>query len=101
MPWTSAFFTSLPARKATSARMSEALMAPCPPRPATTTFTTGLGILRLHAGGARVGGPLVLADVGGGEDARPPGDDDGELAAPEPVDEELVEPGRIRDRVDH
>src|SRR5512140_1318144 len=106
MPWTSAFFTSLPARKATSARMSEALITPWPPRPATTTFTTfaPLDILALRAGGA-LGGPLllgrllVLADGGGGEDARPPRDDHRELRPAEPVDEQPLEALRVGHRI--
>ena len=40
MPWTSAFLTSRPARTAASARMSEALSTPWPPRPARTTLVT-------------------------------------------------------------
>ncbi|OQB86052.1 MAG: hypothetical protein BWX86_02797 [Verrucomicrobia bacterium ADurb.Bin122] len=38
MPWTSAFLTSQPLRNATSAKMSEALMTPVPPRPAKRTL---------------------------------------------------------------
>ena len=40
MPCTSAFFTSQPAAKAASVRMSEAVSTPCPPSPATTILTT-------------------------------------------------------------
>src|SRR6266545_327515 len=100
IPWTSAFFTSWPARKATSARMSDALMAPCPPSPATMTFVTSR-IGGSGAGSARVVGRLLeLADVGGGEDARAARHDHGQLRLREPVDEQLLEPGRIGDGVD-
>src|SRR5512141_1280092 len=101
MPWISAFFTSRPARKATSARMSEALMAPCPPRPATMTFTTFSGIGASGARRALVGDGLVpLADVGGGEDAGAARHDHGQLGPREPVEEQLLEAGGVRHRVD-
>src|SRR5690242_17475405 len=101
MPWTSAFFTSSPARTAASARMSDALRTPCPPRPAKTTFTTLPGLISVHperraakrpgvegpcsflrarrAGelGATLGARLLpLPDVRRGEDARAARDDD-------------------------
>src|SRR5512137_2822014 len=81
IPWISAFFTSCPARKAASASTSEALMTPCPPSPAKTTFTTGAtldGIVAPAGGAGRGGGCpgrvglLEGADVGGGQDAGAP-----------------------------
>src|SRR5512137_882753 len=76
MPWISAFFTSWPARKAASARTSEALMTPWPPRPAKITLVTLCGIVApagraTRRGGGRLLGVqlLVVADVGGGQDA--------------------------------
>src|SRR5512133_2177001 len=107
IPWTSAFFTSRPARKAAWARMTDAVMTPCPPSTAKTTFRTSLDIHGLRARGARarpcprrLRGLLVLADVCGGEDAGAPRDDDRELAAREPVDEQLLEAARVLDRID-
>src|ERR1035437_8389077 len=45
IPWISLFFTSNPARNATSATMSDAFSTPCPPRPAITILVTLVGLL--------------------------------------------------------
>src|SRR5512137_2137033 len=108
IPWISAFFTSCPARKAASARTSEALMTPWPPRPAKTTFTmpwpgawpSGIVAPAARAAGGGLGRPLgvgllVGADVGGGEDAGAPGHDDGELVRGQPPRQQLVEGLRV------
>src|SRR5512137_974449 len=108
IPWISAFFTSWPARKAASASTSEALMTPCPPRPAKTTFVTSPGIVA-PAGRARGGGGrggllgvrlLEVADVRGGEDAGAPRHDHREVVRGQPPRQQLREALRVLHRVD-
>src|ERR1019366_6240865 len=69
MPCTSLFFTSSPAAKATSARMSDAFSTPCPPKPAITTLVTWLLLIA----------PLMFLDQLDGKQARTPIDDYREL----------------------
>src|ERR1035438_9445613 len=79
MPLISLFFTSKPVRTATSARMSEALSTPWPPRPATTTLVSWLGIGFLRFAFATFQFPQPLYD----EEARAAGNDDAQFPARE------------------
>src|ERR1035437_4330320 len=76
IPCNSLFFTSRPALKATSARISEALITPCPPSPAITTF---VGLPHATLVGWLLIAPLVRANPAVCQQAVVAGDHHGEL----------------------
>src|SRR5664280_388367 len=98
IPCNSLFFTSMPALKATSARMSEALITPCPPSPAITTFV-GLPLAMLV--GWLLIAPLVLADPAVCQQTVVAGDHHGELRTGQAVLNRLLKFLRLRCGIDY
>ena len=100
MPLISLFFTSKPARNATSARMSDALSTPWPPSPATTTLISRSRMRVLSFVCSRLA-LFQFAQPFDDENARPAGDDDAQFPAREAFIQHALEFIRTDARLDH